>query len=134
MESNKTPSLILGFGLIIFSFFLLGRLLFKLESTTQIVDYWPVFILFIGLLTINPKNARTNGISLALIGLGIFGVLYRVGVFQTQGGQALLAVMLGLVGLVVLVLIVSRPRKPKVVTTNTQQVEHEQPINKSNRF
>ncbi len=134
METNRTPSLILGFGLIIFSFFLLGRLLFKLDSTTQVVDYWPVFILFIGLLTINPKNARTNGISLALIGLGIFGVLYRVGVFQTPGGQALLAVMLGLVGLVVLVLVVSRPRKPKVVTTNAQQAEHQQPINKSNRF
>lgn len=135
MESNKRATLFIGFGIIIFSLFLLIRLLTKLDATTQIVDYWPIFIFFVGLLSINPKNTGTVGISLGLMGLGTFGVLYRIGIFQTPGGQALLAVMLGLVGLTILVFAVSKPRKPKPQNpaSSNPNTTHQQLINKSNR-
>ncbi len=134
MESNNRTSLFFGFALIIFSFFLLIKLLGKLDSTTQIVDYWPFFILMVGILSINPKSPGSIGVSLGLMGLGIFGMFYRLGIFQTPGGQALLAVMLGLVGLVILVLVVAKPRKPKIVTSGPDHTTQQQPINKSNRL
>lgn len=135
MESNKRATLFIGFGIILFSFFLLIRLLTKLDATTQIVDYWPIFIFFVGLLSINPKNTGAIGISLGLMGLGTFGVLYRIGIFQTPGGQAFLAIMLGLVGLTILVLAVSKPHKPKRQsnTPSNLNATHQQPLNKSNR-
>lgn len=134
MESNRRTALFFGFALILFSFFLLIKLLAKLDSTTQIVDYWPFFVLMVGILSVNPKSPGSIGISLGLMGLGIFGMFYRLGIFQTPGGQALLAVMLGLVGLVILVLIVSRPVKPKIVTAKPNNTTQSQPINKSNRL
>ncbi len=65
---------------------------------------------------------------MGIIFLGIFGVMHRAGVFQTPQGQALMAIMLGLVGLVVLVMIASKPRK------YTSQQPSDQSYNKSNRY
>lgn len=129
MKNNRTATLVVGFGLILFAFAILLSLLAKLDATSQIVNYWPAFLVLVGILTINPSNPSSNGVSMGIIFLGIFGVLHRTGVFQTPQGQALMAVMLGLVGLVMLVMIASKPRK-----NSAQNTISSQPVNKSNRF
>lgn len=110
MKSNKTITIIIGLLLIFFAFFVLISLLAKLNATSQIITYWPAFLILVGVLTINPKSTSTNGISMAIIFLGIFGLMHRLGVFQTANGQALLAVMLGLVGLTLLAFAASKPK------------------------
>ncbi|MDQ5943600.1 MAG: hypothetical protein QG675_368 [Patescibacteria group bacterium] len=129
MKNNRTATLVIGFGLILFAFVILISLLTKLDATSQIINYWPAFLVLVGVLTINPSNPNSNGVSMGIIFLGIFGVMHRAGVFQTPQGQALMAVMLGLVGLVVLVMIASKPRK-----NTAQSPTPTQPVNKSNRF
>lgn len=126
MNSNRTPTLIIGFGLIIFSLYMLVALLTKLGATSSILDFWPVILIFVGLFSINPASGHSNGVPVGLIGLGVFGGLYRLGAFQTPQGQALLAVLLGFTGLVILVMVVSKPRKPRVESSS-------RPINRSNR-
>jgi len=133
MKSSRTPNIVIGIALILFSLFILVRLLTKLDATTNIIDYWPAFLILLGVLTINPKNPNSNGVSMGIIGLGTFGLLYRVGTFQTPQGQTLLAVMLGFVGLVILITVVARPKKQKNLPDNTAQYSSQQTVSKSNR-
>jgi uncharacterized protein involved in response to NO len=128
MKSNRTATLFIGFALILLGLYMLARLLAKTSTTTNILDFWPVLLIFTGLLSINPSNPDSLGISLGLMGLGVFGGLYRLGAFQTAQGQALLAVLLGLTGIVVLVMVVARS-SAKAVDNNRSS----QPINKSSR-
>ncbi len=128
MKSNRTATLFIGFALILLGLYMLASLLTKTSTTTNILDFWPVLLIFTGLLSINPSNPDSLGISLGLMGLGVFGGLYRLGAFQTAQGQALLAVLLGLTGIVVLVMVVARS-SAKAVDNNRSS----QPINKSSR-
>ncbi len=126
MKSNRTATLFIGFALILFSMYLLASLLIKSSASDTVMQFWPVVLIFLGVLTISPSNPGSNGISLGLIGFGIFGGLYRVGAFQTPQGQAILAVLLGFIGLVVLIMLVSKPRVKSTYSPD-------QSINKSNR-
>lgn len=110
MKSNKTITIVVGLLLIFFAFFVLINLLAKLNATSNIITYWPTFLILIGVLSINPKNPNTNGISMAIVFLGVFGLMYRFGIFQSANGQILLATMLGLVGLTILALAASNPK------------------------
>ncbi len=127
MKSNRTATLFIGFALILFSLYLLVSLLIKSSASETIMQFWPVVLIFLGVLTVSPSNPASNGISLGLIGFGIFGGLYRVGAFQTPQGQAILAVLLGFIGLAILIMLVSKPR-------NKTGYSPEQSINKSNRM
>ena len=128
MKSNRTATLFIGFALILLGLYMLASLLTKTSTTTNILDFWPVLLIFTGLLSINPSNPDSLGISLGLMGLGVFGGLYRLGAFQTAQGQALLAVLLGLTGIVVLVMVVARSSTKAVDNKHSSQ-----PINKSSR-
>ncbi|MCX6805405.1 MAG: hypothetical protein NT114_01765 [Patescibacteria group bacterium] len=128
MKSNRTATLFIGFALILLGLYMLARLLAKTSTTTNILDFWPALLIFTGLLSINPSNPDSLGISLGLMGLGVFGGLYRLGAFQTAQGQALLAVLLGLTGIVVLVMVVARSSAKAVDNKHSSQ-----PINKSSR-
>ena len=130
MKNNRLPSIVIGLCLVLFSFYLLISLLTKLDATTQIVNYWPAFLILVGVLTINPSNPNSNGVSMGIIGLGFFGLVYRMGVFQTEGGKILLAMLLGFTGLVILLMVVSKPRKQK---NNSSQGQSYDSINRSNR-
>lgn len=123
MNNSRIPTLVVGLILIAISFLILIGLLAKLDATSQILDYWPAVLIFIGVLAMSGKNTTSYGVPLALIFLGIFGALRRIGAMQTPQGQALLALFLGLGGIVILVMLVSRPKKE---TTS-------QPISRSQR-
>ena len=114
MMKNSKISIIIGITLIVFSFYLLVKLLHMLDNTTDLTQYWPVFLIFIGVLSMSPKNPDTNAVSLSLIALGTFGGLYRVGFFKTPNGEAALAVLVGLFGLVILAMVASKPSKPSL--------------------
>ena len=126
MKSNRVATLFIGFTSILFSLYILVALLTRAGASETIMQFWPVVLIFLGVLTISPNNPGSNGISLGLIGFGIFGGLYRVGTFQTPQGQAILAVLLGFIGLVILIMLVSKPRNKNNFSPN-------QSINKSNR-
>ena len=128
MKSNKTATLFIGFSLILLGLYMLASLLAKTSTTTNILDFWPVLLIFTGLLSINPSNPDSLGTSLGLMGFGVFGGLYRIGAFQTSQGQALLGVLLGLTGIVVLVMVVARSSDRA-----TDSKQSSQPINKSSR-
>ncbi len=123
MNSNKITTLVIGLLLIAISFIILIGLLAKLDATSQILDYWPAVLIFIGVLAMSGKNTSSYGVALGLIFLGIFGALRRIGAMQTPTGQALVALFVGFGGIVMLVMLVSRPKKS---TSN-------QPINRSDR-
>ena len=55
MKNNRTATLVVGFGLILFAFVILISLLTKLDATSQIINYWPAFLVLVGVLTINPS-------------------------------------------------------------------------------
>jgi len=130
MKSNRTSTLFIGFSLILLGIYMLVSLISKTNTNTtnNILDYWPVLLIFVGILSINPANPDSLGTSLGLVSFGVFGGLYRVGAFQSEQGRALLAVLLGLTGIVVLVMVVSGSSQKK----KDSQL-HSQPINKSSR-
>lgn len=122
MNSSRLSTLIVGLILIAFSFLILIGLLTKLGATSQILDYWPAVLIFVGVLAMSGKNTSSYGVPLALVFLGIFGALRRIGAMQTPQGQALLALFLGFGGIVILVMLVSRPKKePSSQSINRSQ-------------
>ena len=85
---------------------------FKTETAFGI--YWPVVLIFVGLITMSPKNAQSNGFSFGLSSLGLLLLLRNMGVFNSQTGKVALIALLALCGIGVLAFATSKkpPSKP----------------------
>lgn len=79
---------------------------FKTETIFGI--YWPIILIFLGLITLNPSNAKGNGFSFGFVMLGILLLLRNMGVFSSQTGQVVLIVLLALGGIGVLAFATSK--------------------------
>lgn len=91
---------------------------FKTESYFGV--YWPVVLIFVGLITMNPKNAQGNGFSFGFATLGILLLLRNMGVFNTQTGHVILIFLLALGGIGVLAFATSK--KPKSKSSNNNDL------------
>lgn len=108
MKSRLAATLMGVLILIIGGFFLimLGNQL-KLES--ELGKYWPVLLIFIGLIALGSAKDH-YGFPLGLIGLGLVLTLGRLGVFKSA--NYLEPILIVLVGILVLALASSKPSKP----------------------
>ena len=91
---------------------------FKTETVFGI--YWPVVLIFVGIITMNTKNTQSNGFSFGLASLGLLLLLRNMGVFSTQTGQVVLIFLLAICGIGVLAFATSKKSPSK--TPNNKDI------------
>lgn len=93
---------------------------FKTETAFGI--YWPVVLIFVGLMTMNPKNTQSNGFSFGFASLGLLLLLRNLGVFNSQTGKVALIALLALCGIGVLAFATSKKPPTKPNSTNNNDI------------
>ncbi len=89
---------------------------FKTETAFGI--YWPVVLIFIGVITMNPKNAQSNGFSFGLASLGLLLLLRNMGIFNSQTGKVALIFLLAICGIGVLAFATQKKPSNKQTSDN----------------
>lgn len=93
---------------LVIALLVLAELIGWFKTETIFGIYWPVILIFLGLITINPKATQGNGIAFGFVSLGILLLLRNMGVFNSQSGKVILIALLGLCGIGVLAFATSK--------------------------
>lgn len=87
---------------LLMALLVLAELIGWFKTETAFGIYWPVVLIFIGVITMNPKNAQSNGFSFGLASLGLLLLLRNMGIFNSQTGKVALIFLLAICGIGVL--------------------------------
>ena len=111
--NKKNNFLTIGIAIILLlvAVVVLVDLLGYLSSYNFLGQYWPVLLVFVGILAFTGSSQKESGFAFGMIILGLLMLLNTMGVFQTSAGKTILVVLLGLSGIVVLALAASKPPK-----------------------
>lgn len=111
---KKSNFLNIGVALLflIVAIVVLIDLLGLIKQNDILGKYWPVALIFVGLLSFSTDNSRGNGFSFGLAMLGLLLLLNTFGFFATKPGELVLIFLLALSGLMVLLFATSKkPQK-----------------------
>lgn len=106
----------MGILILLVGGFFLAMLGHQLTLETELGKYWPVLLIFIGLIALGSAKGH-YGFPLGLIGLGFVLTLGRLGTFKSA--TYLEPILIILVGILVLALATSKPSKPTSKPTNS---------------
>lgn len=103
---------------LLIALLVLAELIGWFKTETAFGIYWPVVIIFIGVITMNPKNAQSNGFSFGLASLGLLLLLRNMGIFNSQTGKVALIFLLAICGIGVLAFATQKKPSNKQTSDN----------------
>lgn len=114
--NSRITQIILGVGIIVLGLFALNFLGGALSANSVFGQYWPIILIFVGLLSIGASGEHI-GFSLGIMGVGLVLLLDRLGLFnQTRWLEAFILVM---IGFAVIALVAGKPRNKKEPAAKT---------------
>jgi len=103
MKKNNVLTIGLSVIFLVIALIVLGDLLGAFKANNIFGAYWPVILIFIGILSFGPSK-QSNSFGFGMLGLGILFTLRNLGVFSSQSGDVVFLVLICLVALAILVL------------------------------
>lgn len=103
---------------LLIALLVLAELIGWFKTETAFGIYWPVVLIFIGVITMNPKNAQSNGFSFGLASLGLLLLLRNMGIFNSQTGKVALIFLLAICGIGVLAFATQKKPSNKQTSDN----------------
>lgn len=118
MQQNSDKQFsIAQIGIALLFLFIAVSVLFEvigwIKTETIFGQYWPILLIFIGILTIQPKQPRGNSFSFGLTSIGLLLLLRNMGIFNSQNSRIVLVILLLLCGIAVLAMTTSRQSSEK---------------------
>lgn len=101
--NQKNSTVLLGGGFMFIGFILLFALLSKARVNDVIAAFWPLILVFFGLMLATTPGGSAHGIGWAMLWLGLIMILRRTGVLRGDVGGVIMILMLVLTGLLIIV-------------------------------
>ncbi|MBI2798066.1 hypothetical protein HYX70_02060 [Candidatus Saccharibacteria bacterium] len=121
---SRVAQLVLGAAIIVLGLYVLSLLGQKLAVTSALGQYWPMLLIFVGVIAIG-SNSEHIGIPLGIMGVGIVLLLDRLGLFASV--QWLESAIFILIGFAVIATVFSggsgKSKESKAATTHDRVID-----------
>jgi hypothetical protein len=100
--NQKNTTLLVGGAFMFLGFILLLAILSKARLNEFIANFWPIILVFFGLMFATQPGGSAHGVGWAMLWLGVLMILRRIGILGGGGGGVALVLLLVLSGLFII--------------------------------